>query len=263
LTLKGEPDEAIELFDWCGAAALEREKLKLDLAASAAKLEELETSVNELKTQLDGLVKTKKDSEAELLQKFQDLLNEKKVKIRQQARLLSSATIDPSKIAPGPSGLVKSEDNQSTGGSRPSKRKVRAGSDDDDSSDGFEKMELDHDEKRQEDEDIGDRETTDGEETSSEADDDEPGPSESPIARRSKARAPSEAPPEEDKPTVDLPPKRTLPSSSRWQRNRVRRRAVNRPLARRAWQNQDRILCNPMRVYLIFLRLVSLFYLVS
>ncbi|KAL2116831.1 hypothetical protein VTJ04DRAFT_8999 [Mycothermus thermophilus] len=98
LTLSHKPDEAIQLFDWCGAAIEERERLRSDLRASDAKAASLEAQVAELRAQLEELTEAKTAREAELLEKFCALLNEKKVKIREQQRLLSAAKVDPSRL---------------------------------------------------------------------------------------------------------------------------------------------------------------------
>lgn len=61
---------------------------------ATTKVEELESAVKELKDQLEELIEAKKTDETELLEKFRDLLNEKKVKIREQQRILMANNID-------------------------------------------------------------------------------------------------------------------------------------------------------------------------
>lgn len=70
--------------------------------ALANQLSGLQTSVSEqqqeiaeLKAQLDDLVEAKKNHEKELYRKFAALLNSKKLKIRDQQRLLAQAKVDP------------------------------------------------------------------------------------------------------------------------------------------------------------------------
>jgi DNA-binding protein H-NS len=62
------------------------------LASVTAKTAELEETAAQLRRQLDELVEAKKSDEEELLVKFRDLLNEKKVKIREQTALLAAAS---------------------------------------------------------------------------------------------------------------------------------------------------------------------------
>ncbi|KAK0626144.1 hypothetical protein B0T14DRAFT_492524 [Immersiella caudata] len=162
ITLSYKEDEGIELFDWCGNAMLANEKLKSQLADENAKASDLETRVLELKNQLDQLIQAKKAHETELLEKFCLLLNEKKVKIREQQRLLSAAMVDPTRVAavvatrqgssaPPSSSAPPASSAQTSSGkgrvpkpSRAGKRKTRQAVPSDDSDDeGFEKMDLD------------------------------------------------------------------------------------------------------------------------
>lgn len=98
MTLNHKADEAIQLFDWCGAAALGREAFQESVVSEKAKVLDLEARIAELRNQLDELTESKKAREAEILEKFCGLLNEKKVKIREQQRLLSTAQVDPSRL---------------------------------------------------------------------------------------------------------------------------------------------------------------------
>ena len=78
---------------------LGRERAKDDLAAALAKAAELDAAVAGLKDQLAELIEAKRTDETEMLEKFRDLLNEKKVKIREQQQIL---------LAGPPPGLVAS-----------------------------------------------------------------------------------------------------------------------------------------------------------
>ena len=135
-------DEAIELFDWCGSSAQAAVQDKEALAEATAKVDELEQSVAALKTQLDELIKAKEADETALLEKFRNLLNEKKVKIRQQHKIIASASLDEKKLAEveASQGSAKWHNAEP---SRASKRKAAAVVEDESSDDGFEKMEVD------------------------------------------------------------------------------------------------------------------------
>lgn len=122
------------------AAIGDRTKVVDDLAAATAKAAELEKTANELKAQLEDLLKAKDDDERQLLEKFRDLLNEKKLKIRQQQRLLASAEVDPEKlqnVGASQTTLRKAK------ASRDGKRKATEEQEDDVSDDGFDKMDVD------------------------------------------------------------------------------------------------------------------------
>ncbi|KAK4101012.1 hypothetical protein N658DRAFT_486391 [Parathielavia hyrcaniae] len=147
LTLNHKADEAIQLFDWCGAVALEREKFHETVAGEQAKVSDLEARITELRSQLDELTESKKAREAELLEKFCTLLNEKKVKIREQQRLLSTAQVDQSRLdAVRSSQGTRSKITEAPrpAPSRRAKRKAledaSGGGSSSDSDDGFEKV---------------------------------------------------------------------------------------------------------------------------
>ncbi|KAL9948120.1 hypothetical protein D7B24_002386 [Verticillium nonalfalfae] len=185
LELKHNADEEIELFDWCGLAAAAVVQANVTLAAVTTKQTELEASVWQLKSQLDELVEAKTTDETELLLKFRDLLNAKKVKIREQQKILAAAAsgdppaVPPSQTSqPGKAAKTAGQGRTATK-SRASKRKAAAPAaedDDDESDDGFEKMDVDTAVSKEADAEMSDqqRDTTDDEtETASEHDEDE------------------------------------------------------------------------------------------
>lgn len=99
ITLSHDENEAIELLEWCATAADAVVAGKAAASRAEAKARELESTVNDLKAQLDELVKTKADDETVLLQKFRDLLNEKKIKIREQQKVLATTSFQESNNA--------------------------------------------------------------------------------------------------------------------------------------------------------------------
>ncbi|KAK3293282.1 uncharacterized protein B0H64DRAFT_209764 [Chaetomium fimeti] len=214
LTLNHKADEAIQLFDWCGGAAVEREKFHETVVAEKAKVSDLEARITELRNQLDELTESKKAREAEMLEKFCGLLNEKKVKIREQQRLLSTAQVDHSKLDAARAYQATRPDITQDGKpaeSRRAKRKAledaSGGGSSSDSDDGFEKVapstgveEMDVDSKEpsprqeiKESPESEDQETTDGEatETGSEADEEEAAPAPSPPPKPRQQRKPT------------------------------------------------------------------------
>ncbi|KAG9501258.1 hypothetical protein J7337_006942 [Fusarium musae] len=96
ITLNHDPDEAIELFDWCGAAVEASASSKQTAADLSVKSSESEAVVAQLQLQLEELIKAKEEDEIALLRKFRDLLNEKKVKIREQQQALNILSTNPS-----------------------------------------------------------------------------------------------------------------------------------------------------------------------
>ncbi|CAK7197720.1 hypothetical protein SEUCBS139899_000368 [Sporothrix eucalyptigena] len=89
LSLTYDGDEGIELFEWCGEAVDGRMRAESNLVKATSEQTTLQATVEDLKAQLDEFLKTKAADEAVMLEKFCMLLNEKKLKIRQQQRQLN------------------------------------------------------------------------------------------------------------------------------------------------------------------------------
>ncbi|KAI6086605.1 hypothetical protein F4821DRAFT_238146 [Hypoxylon rubiginosum] len=208
-----EEDEKTEIspFDWCVLALGSREKVQDNLASTNLKISKLEDSLKELQGHLDDLIKAKEEDETQLLEKFRDLLNEKKVKIRQQQRLLASSNVDPEKLANVSGG--QSAQRRTAQASRSAKRKVKE--EPESSDDGFDRMDVDEENDNDNAQEEGGGHEDQGETTADETvsgtdSDDDPAPL--PVkSRRNQAAAStpsSKAASEEDSPP---PPKRGLP----------------------------------------------------
>ena len=87
-------DGETDTVAWCISAAVATAQAKAATAEHVAKSQELENDIKALKVQLDELITAKEDDETALLHKFRDLLNEKKLKIREQQKVLSSASFN-------------------------------------------------------------------------------------------------------------------------------------------------------------------------
>ena len=123
------------------------------------------------------LVQLKNDIDTHLLEKFSLLLNEKKLKIRDQQRLLQNSTVDPAQVKELEQARSSS---RSAGPSRKGKRK--AGAVEEELDEGFEKMDVDdkptvedadQDSARNSDDSTADEETAD---QASDDDDEPPAP---------------------------------------------------------------------------------------
>lgn len=145
-----------------------------ELASFKSKFREQQETISKLNAQLEELIAAKATHETELLEKFRDLLNEKKAKIRDQQRLLATAKVDPKKLA-AVQASRKSSKGAAAAPSRTGKRKAENGSqideDDEDVDIGFEKMDVDVDQVPN-DSDQQDIETPDGDETETADEDD-------------------------------------------------------------------------------------------
>ncbi|KAI1427545.1 hypothetical protein F5Y12DRAFT_712080 [Xylaria sp. FL1777] len=135
----------ISPFDWCVSAIESRSKVTEELAAATAKIESLEHSIEQLKAQLEDFIAAKEEDETQMLEKFRDLLNEKKLKIRQQHRLLAAAKVDPEKLSKI-GGDEDQDAHRNAGPSRSGKRKALVKEEEGGSDDGFEKMDVDNQE---------------------------------------------------------------------------------------------------------------------
>ncbi|KAF5232090.1 hypothetical protein FAUST_8892 [Fusarium austroamericanum] len=96
ITLSHDPDEAIELFEWCGAAVESSTSSKQATADLTVKSTEANAAVAQLQSQLEDMIKAKCEDETLLLRRFRDLLNEKKIKIREQQQALAALAANPS-----------------------------------------------------------------------------------------------------------------------------------------------------------------------
>ncbi|KAE8348497.1 hypothetical protein BDV28DRAFT_143340 [Aspergillus coremiiformis] len=143
VTLKQNDQQAIQLFDWSGIAAVRANKLEQRFDSLLARYRSAEDTIRQLNKQLEEFVFARTQHEEQLIVNFVQLLNEKKLKIRNQQHLLASTKADEGKVSdfqnatPG-QHLRPSKENRAV------KRISGEVSDDGlESEDGFEKMELD------------------------------------------------------------------------------------------------------------------------
>lgn len=95
ISLEETEDEEVSTLDWVDVAAATSDELRYQLEALQLLVDSQRDQLSKLSTELDMLVKAKREHEDELLSKFAALLNAKKLKIRDQQRLLNGAKIDP------------------------------------------------------------------------------------------------------------------------------------------------------------------------
>ncbi|KAM0250899.1 hypothetical protein ACHAQJ_008433 [Trichoderma viride] len=220
IELKYDEDEGIELFKWCAESIDALAHSNEALAEATAHAKELETTVTELKAQLDELVTSKQDDETALLQKFQHLLNEKKVKIREQQKVLAAGPVQNSQSASQRfSQPLDSQPSRMPAPSRPRKRKVQAVAS---SSNEPERNEMEVDKIKSEPEDSEPEntpeetaeDTASGESDDDDDDDDDEGNgrgSNSGTGADSSSKLAPKAPPPPKKTNEKPPPPRSLP----------------------------------------------------
>lgn len=220
LELKQNDDEEVQLFDWTGLAVKVGREQTVEVADLTAKLAAAQEIIKKLEKNLEDLVKVKAEQEDAMFSQFAALLNEKKLKIRNQQRIISSANIDKSTLE----GLERAAEGAShkATGSRKGKRKATEPAADSESSDGFDTMDAGEPRNRgdfQADTE-SDRESTPDPETASENSErelDEP-PHDSPIKTgptRSNART--------LKRQISQPPSLSPPAASQLSQRSTRR----------------------------------------
>ena len=91
VVLNKDVEQEIELFDWIQVAVKRSDSLGVKVHKLQSRSDEQYRQMQKLAHQIEDFVQTKQDHETDLLEKFQRLLNEKKLKIRDQQRLLNTA----------------------------------------------------------------------------------------------------------------------------------------------------------------------------
>ncbi|KAF7115103.1 hypothetical protein CNMCM5793_001337 [Aspergillus hiratsukae] len=143
VTLKQDDEQAIQLFDWSGAAVARADALEERLSTLTDRYRAAEDTIQRLNKQLEEFMSAKSQHDELLMANFVQLLNEKKLKIRNQQRLLASAKVDSEKeirsAIPGAHPVSGSSKWKT-------KRSAQEMLDSEpESEDGFERMEVDRD----------------------------------------------------------------------------------------------------------------------
>ena len=98
ILLKQDDAQEIDAISWAGTAVLRSTHLEAEVGGLTIKYDEQAKTMENLNKQLEDLILAKQQHENALLEKFRELLNEKKIKIRDQQRLLkgyTNGTADP------------------------------------------------------------------------------------------------------------------------------------------------------------------------
>ncbi|OQE22009.1 hypothetical protein PENFLA_c013G01589 [Penicillium flavigenum] len=137
--LRQDDEQSVELFEWTGITAARAHILEQQVSSLAGRYRLAEDTIHMLNEQLEELMHAKTEHENRLVANFVQILNEKKLKIRNQQRLLASATISTvSEIQ----ASIPEESHGTAEKSHSAKRSARMMSGTDDS-DGFEQMDID------------------------------------------------------------------------------------------------------------------------
>ncbi|KAL4866411.1 hypothetical protein BDV12DRAFT_136483 [Aspergillus spectabilis] len=142
LTLHQDDEQGIELFEWSNIAITRAGILEQRFNSFIARFHTAENTINSLSKQLEELISSKIENEQRLMSDFAQLLNEKKLKIRNQQRLLAFANVDPEKLSEMQAATATDSSKPNAKGRR-SKRAAGNIADESDSEDGFVKMDVD------------------------------------------------------------------------------------------------------------------------
>lgn len=123
---KKDDSQELDIIGWTGTAVERSNRLAREFQELTTKYDEQSKKIEKLHNQLEDLIKAKLEHEDSLLQKFRELLNTKKLKIRDQQRLLASARIDPKQAAKLQNARSISKPRAATA-SRTEKRKAKSG----------------------------------------------------------------------------------------------------------------------------------------
>lgn len=96
-TIKLDEDdekEEIQVFEWVDNAVASADELRAQMEVLQVSATSQQERIAKLSKDLDDLMKVKREHEDDMLSKFAALLNAKKLKIRDQQRLLTGARID-------------------------------------------------------------------------------------------------------------------------------------------------------------------------
>lgn len=139
VAFKKDESQELDITGWAGTAVERSNELDRETQDLSSRYDEQTKKMDKLNDQLEDLIKAKKEHEHSLLKSFSELLNTKKLKIRDQQRLLASAKVDPTRAAKVRNARSTSKPRAATA-SRIGKRKAKSGHRDSESSEesGFE-----------------------------------------------------------------------------------------------------------------------------
>ena len=139
VVFKKDESQEIDIRKWTGTAVERSNELDREVQDLISKYDEQSRKMEKLNNQLEDLIKAKREHEDSLLLNFRELLNTKKLKIRDQKRILASAKLDPKQAAKIQSARSISQPHAATP-SRAGKRKLKSDHQDSESSEesGFE-----------------------------------------------------------------------------------------------------------------------------
>ena len=137
ILLKEDQHLELDTIGWTNTAILRGNSLASEVQSLQQRYNDQDATIVALNQQLSDLVKAKEELETALLEKFRELLNEKKLKIRDQQRLLAGAKVDPELAIKVEATRTAGGKGRKAGGSKVGKRKAAFQESDPDEDAGF------------------------------------------------------------------------------------------------------------------------------
>ena len=125
VVFKKDESQEIDIRTWTGTAVERSNELDREVQDLSSKYDEQSRKMEKLNNQLEDLIKAKSEHEDSLLRNFRELLNTKKLKIRDQNRVLASAKLDPKQASKIQGARSISQPHAATP-SRAGKRKAKS-----------------------------------------------------------------------------------------------------------------------------------------
>ena len=125
VVFKKDESQEIDIRKWTGTAVERSNELDREVQDLISKYDEQSRKMEKLNNQLEDLIKAKREHEDSLLRNFRELLNTKKLKIRDQKRILASAKLDPKQASKIQGARSISQPHAATP-SRAGKRKAKS-----------------------------------------------------------------------------------------------------------------------------------------
>ncbi|KAL4737070.1 hypothetical protein BDV11DRAFT_192420 [Aspergillus similis] len=143
LTLHQDEERDIELFDWTNLAVIRADILEQRFDSLLDRFRMAESTIKLLNKQLEEFISSKNQHEQQLFSGFVQLLNEKKLKIRNQQRLLAFAEVNPEQLSMVQAAATTDNSGPELKGAKGGRPKRSAATlVDDSSNDDFEKMDV-------------------------------------------------------------------------------------------------------------------------
>lgn len=124
ISLKKDEDQEIDSISWAATAVTRSTDLEVEVKDLRGKYEEQGRMMERLNQQLESLIQAKIEHENSLLEKFRELLNAKKSKIRDLHRALAGVKVDPQNVVQSQSA-EEILSPRSPAASRSTKRKAK------------------------------------------------------------------------------------------------------------------------------------------